>query len=417
LVILLRRRIVKDWMSKALWLLCVSVLCVACSPESNTFESGEGDAGGAEDPVAAEARRRVLESVADRVVLPSLEAFVVSASQMRDAMAAWAASPTDDALRSSARRAFDEAMDDLQYLELMQFGPAGLMSDVVGGEGLRDEIYAWPLVNRCRVDQETMEPAHADAALLAAEQINVRGLGAVEYLMESTAEGNACAPNSALNQGPWLSETIEQRRARQVRYMATASTLIADLAVQLRDFWVPGAGDFRGALVDAGREGSPYPTVQEALNAVTDAMFYLEKETKDMKLAQPTGLRDCTAATCPEFLESAFALRSGRNVRVNLDAFVDLYHGGPDAAAGTGFDDLLDAVGQAELRADMDQRIAEAEQAVVRVESGMEQLLSEQPAVVVEVHDQMKLMLDLFKTQFVSVLDLDIPQRAEGDND
>ena len=64
-----------------------------------------------------------------------------------------------------------------------------------------------------------------------------------------------------------------------------------------------------------------------------------------------------------------------------------------------------------------DQRIVEAELAVVRVESGMEQLLAEQPEVVVEVHDQLKLMLDLFKTQFVSVLDLDIPQRAEGDND
>lgn len=405
------------WMSKVFLVLLVSTVCCACAPESNTFGTADSDAGTDGDVAAAEARRRVLESVADRVVLPSLEAFVASSSAMRDAMQAWAEAPADEALRLAARQSFDDAMDDWQYLELMQFGPAGLMSDVVGGESLRDEIYAWPLVNRCRIDQETMEPAHEDAALLGAEQINVRGFGALEYLMDSTADTNACAPNSALNQGVWQSETEQQRRARQVRYMSTVSSLIADRAVQLLEFWSPQAGNFRNALVNAGGDGSPYPTVQEALNAVTDAMFYLEKETKDMKLAQPAGLRDCVEATCPEFLESAYAFRSGRNVRVNLDAFVDLYHGGPDADAGVGFDDLLDAVGQSELRADMEQRIVEAEQAVVRVEAALERLLSEQPEVVVEVHDQLKLLLDLFKTQFVSVLDLDIPQRAEGDND
>ena len=35
-----------------------------------------------------------------------------------------------------------------------QLGPAA-SALTTGGEGLRDEVYSWPTVNPCRVDQET----------------------------------------------------------------------------------------------------------------------------------------------------------------------------------------------------------------------------------------------------------------------
>ena len=47
---------------------------------------------------------------------------------------------------------------------------AGLAAGLVAGAaGLRDEIYAWPLVNRCRIDQETTESAHESTGTLRAE--------------------------------------------------------------------------------------------------------------------------------------------------------------------------------------------------------------------------------------------------------
>lgn len=397
-------------------LIGASAIGVGCVSEGTTsFGSGDD---GLPASTGAEVRRQVLASVADNVILPALQRFDESSTLLSVAASDWAASPADAEVRGALVSAYEAAMDDWQYLEVLQVGPAGLMSAVAGGEGVRDEVYAWPLVNRCRIDQETLEPAHASEELLAAEPVNVRGLGALEYLIFHPGDANACAPNSAINtEGTWNALTQEERLGRRAVYASVAAGLIEDQAERLSTMWSTAGGDFRSEFVRAGDTSTTYSSVQEALNALSDAMFYLEKETKDMKLATPLGLVSCSTATCPEQLEAALSMRSGRNVVVNLQAFVDIYRGGPSSGDSFGFDDLLDAAGQTELRADMDQLIAEAELAVGAVATDMERLLVDEPAVVLEAHDRLKMMLDVFKTQFIGVLDLDLPQRAEGDND
>lgn len=396
----------------------LSALGTGCVSEGMTsFGDGRGD-DALPPSTGAEVRRQVLASVADNVILPALQRFEGAAASLSVSASTWAADPNDDAARVSLIAAYESALDEWQYLEVLQIGPAGLMSAVAGGEGIRDEVYAWPLVNRCRVDQETLEPAHASAELLAAEPVNVRGLGALEYLIFHPDDANACAPNSAINvDGTWDATSADERQSRRAAYAAVVASLIEDRAVQLAAMWSPTGANFRDEFVRAGDTSSTYASVQEALNALSDAMFYLEKETKDMKLATPLGLTNCSTATCPEALEAALSARSGRNVQVNLQAFVDTYRGGSSAEQSFGFDDLLVAAGQTELRSDMDQLIAEAEQAVAAVSTNMEQQLVSDAAVVLEAHDRLKMMLDVFKTQFIGVLDLDLPQRAEGDND
>ena len=78
-----------------------------------------------------------------------------------------------------------------------------------------------------------------------------------------------------------------------------ASVRVASRAKELRDAWSPSGGDFLARFSKVGADDAAYPTTQEALNAVSDALFYLDKETKDMKLAIPAGLKDCTSETCP----------------------------------------------------------------------------------------------------------------------
>ena len=39
-------------------------------------------------------------------------------------------------------------------------------------------------------------------------------------------------------------------------------------------------------------------------------MYYLSKETEDMKLGTPLGITGCSAEQCPEALESQWALQS-----------------------------------------------------------------------------------------------------------
>jgi uncharacterized protein len=362
-------------------------------------------------------KRGVLASIADNVVLPSLAQFVADAQALEAALQSYAATP-DEAGLTAAQDAWRTALLSWQYIEVMQFGPAGLMESVAGGESIRDEIYSWPLINRCRVDQESVEPAHADPVALAAEAINVRGLAALEYLLFDIDSENACAPNSALNtSGSWAALSAEDIVARRAVYAHTASQLLTQQAVRLHDFWRPESGNFRAELVNAGQGSETWPTVQDALQSISDAMFYAEKETKDMKLATPAGLRDCTTATCPEALEHPFANASGDAAMANLQAFGALLNGAPWGEEGTGFLDLLTAAGATELVAEISLRYDDAVAVMQPLQGNMETLLVTDPAIVVTGHDGVKALLDLFKTEFISILDLDLPQRAEGDND
>jgi uncharacterized protein len=253
---------------------------------------------------------------------------------------------------------------------------------------------------------------------VSAEAINVRGLDALEYLLFAPNADNACAPNSAINtDGSWaaLSEAdIWQRRAT---YAATAASLVVQSATELQQMWAPEGGNFYGEFVTAGQGSTTYATVQDALQAISDAMFYAEEETKDMKLAEPAGLQNCDTATCPDELEHPFAQYSGESTLINLQAWAELYRGAPEGVDGTGFDDLLVAVGSEALVTTVDERLAAALASLQPLQGAMETELASNPAAVVAAHDATKALLDLFKTQFISVLDLDLPARAEGDND
>jgi predicted lipoprotein len=398
----------------------LSTAVSGCGEEGITG-AGTPDAGGGQDTgesaETTDLKRRLLTSIADHVVLPSLAQFVADAQALELALQSYAEAP-DNAQLTEARNAWRVAMLSWQAVEVMQFGPAGLMESVVGGESIRDEIYSWPLVNRCRVDQETVEPAHADPTALAAEAINVRGLAALEYLLFDSDTANACAPNSALNtDGTWAALSAEEIVARRAIYAWSASRLITQQAVRLHDFWRPESGNFRAELVNAGQGSETWPTVQDALQSISDAMFYAEKETKDMKLATPAGLRDCTTTTCPEALEHPFANTSGDAALANLRTFGALLNGAPWGEEGTGFLDLLSAAGATALVTEITVRYDDAVAVLEPLQGTMESLLVADPATVVTAHDGVKALLDLFKTEFIGVLDLDLPQRAEGDND
>jgi hypothetical protein len=78
---------------------------------------------------------------------------------------------------------------------------------------------------------------------------------------------------------------------------------------------------------------------------------------------------------------------------------------------------LLSAAGATALVTEITVRYDDAVAVLEPLQGNMESLLVADPATVVTAHDGVKALLDLFKTEFIGVLDLDLPQRAEGDND
>ncbi|MBH24189.1 MAG: hypothetical protein CMH57_06995 [Myxococcales bacterium] len=402
----------------SLWLLSVVLLttgALSCS------DSGSGAASNPDEQLGDDAltlRREVLGHLGESVILVEYRAFEQAAEALEQASGAWAESGAD-ADRQAAQEAWRAAMSQWQRCELLQVGPAGLMGTVAGGEDLRDEIYSWPLTNPCRVDQEVVEAAFDDPTAFAEEPVNVRGLDALEYLLFSASADNACAPNSAINRdGAWAALSADELAGRRARYSRTLAADLRARAAALRTAWEAEGGNFLLELREAGASSQTYPSTQDALNALSDAMFYLEKETKDMKLAIPAGLSDaCSVETCPEDLESPYAQHSKENIIANLRSFRLMLLGAEPGVEAPGFDDLLIIVGAEEVLTALVEGIDAAMTALEAIDGTMAEALATNPESVVTAYEALQSMLVEFKTRFIGVLDLEIPQRAEGDND
>lgn len=360
-------------------------------------------------------RAEVVAALATNVLYPEIQSFETIAATLDTAVAAYAAAPTDTALGDAARQAWRDAMEAWQRLELMQVGPLGYPATTVAGQGLREEIYSWPVVSRCGMDEHLVAQTYTPPATLAAEPVNVRGFAALEYLLFNTNTGNSCGSLNAINStGTW--NAIADLDVRRANYASSVATLIHQQATAIRQEWDPAGGNFLATISNAGMSGSVYPSAQEALNGISNGMFYIDLVTKSMKVAIPAGISaSCGAESCPASVESALSDSSLLHIKTNLIAYRLLVTGGDGAALG--FDDLLYSIDQGDLVALMLADIDAAIAAVDAVPGPLETAVVMNPLEVQALHDALKTMTDLLKGQFIGLLDLDRPMAAAGDND
>jgi predicted lipoprotein len=361
------------------------------------------------------ARTEYLTAFADCAVTSTTQ-FEAAATQLNVATQAWAQSPSAQT-QADARAAFQVAMDAWQVLEVMGDGPAADRS-VAGGQDLRNDIYSWPLVSRCGVEEVIVSKGY-EAPDFGTLLINKRGLAALEYLMFYEGADTACAATSTIvSSGSWAALSAGERDSRKQAYAARAAGHVLEKATALKAAWDPASGNFHKTLTNPGSDNAVYPTTQKALNAVSDALFYVEGEVKDMKLAPPLALRDCSKDVCPELLESTYAKRSRRNIEQNFEGFRRLMFGCEANHEGKGFDELLLSLSAQDhvdrLRA-ADAQVTAALAAIAPAELDVT-LTTDKPKVRA-LYDANKALTDLLKTEFSTVLDLELPMSLEGDND
>lgn len=387
---------------------------------SDSPPGAEEACGGFDFSPRAFSRRELLASVADCAFLHYCD-FAASVEPLVAATATLATDPGNDSNRALAQAAFRTAVASWQRAEAFRFGPAARSSEPAGRD-LRDAIYAWPLRSECKVDEQLVSRAYASPEFAGLDfrlsPLTGRSLTAVEYLLFNAGPSNACSAFSEINaSGSWAALGDAERHARRASYAAAAAR---DIQARSEDLLAAfrGPSGFRAQLLSAGAAGSPFPTEQAALNAVSDALFYLDLEVKDFKLARPLGLTpDCTAATCPSEVEAAHARLSSENLKQNLLGFQRSFAGcGADPGA-LGFDDWLRDMGASDLADRMLANIAAARGAADSLSAPLEELLSSDPESVRAVHAAVKAVTDLLKTEFVTVLNLELPAATEGDND
>jgi predicted lipoprotein len=377
--------------------------------------TGKGGAGGTgPDPTAPFTKAALLAAVADCAV-GRYQEFDEAATFLdgKARTAAASAAPVDVI---SLREAWISAMAKWEETELFRFGPMARAVDP-GGKDIRDQIYGWPLFNRCGIEERIVSRGY-EASDFGAALINLRGLGAFEYAAFYEGTDNACTSFSTINaQGTWAALGAGELARRKLGYAAAVGKDVLAHTKALLDAWSPTGGNFRAELLGAGTTSATFMSEQKALNAVSDALFYIELEAKDWKLGHPVGLGDCTTGTCPEALESQFARQSTAHLRHNLTGFRRLFQGCDPGFGGFGFDDWLRAVGAAELATRMLAALSSAEEAVDKLDPPLEQALATDPAKVMAVYTAFKGLTDLLKTEFVTVLNLELPKTTQGDND
>lgn len=362
----------------------------------------------------------LLASIAE-CALTRYEAHRQAALELQRAARAFATDRSDsNAL--AAQNAWRQAISAWQRAELFRFGPAARTGEP-GAQDLRDQIYGWPLVSRCKVDEQLVGQDY-EKPEFSASLINGRTHSSLDYLLFYSGSDNGCSSFSAINaNGSWDALGAQEIRTRRAAYADAVSSLVYANATRLVEQWVPPQGDFPngqnfcGKLASAGAGSSVFDSDQAALNAVSDGLFYVDKELKDWKLGRPVGLVDCFAAACPEAVELPYSKGSLAHIANNLAGFRDLFEGCSGAGLRLGFDDWLIAVGAESVGQRMLTALDGAEREVAKVPGPLDAAVTNDKASVERAYAAVKQLTDILKTEFVTVLNLELPKSVEGDND
>lgn len=397
---------------------------IACTLTLGACGGGGGGGGGVSSPVdtADDARRTVLADIGGEVILPAIEGFTPLAQQLQGALDSYAAD-LSSSNRDAARTAWASAMAAFSRIEVMQLGPAAADSEM-GGENLRDLIYFWPSRNECLIDNA----AYSNSAVDQNTRADSMGLGAIEYLLWFDGDNPNCPPGSGVN-----------RNQARADHAARIAAFITTQATELQTSWQASGENFLGEFANAGAGSNTYSSPQDALDALSVALFYVEKQTKDSKIACPTGI-GATGQVCTgndvDRAEHPYARRSLTSMRANVQAFRDTFTG---LDGGRGINDLLIGIDRQDLATEilseldavlnhLDTRIGPA---VDGFESGVENISSANdcsnaaanpnggaadPAVC-SLHGLIKTAMDTFRGPIVAALSLKTPDSAAGDND
>lgn len=424
--------------SKVLTLGFAAVLLQGCGTDP-MGQSGEGTIAGEEGNLSGAPAgdvvllNEVLTDIGHHVILPTYAAFEANAAGLVTALADYAvlleAGTATEQDLEVARAQWKSTMIAWQAAEVLQLGPAapvGALEPAVGAMGLRDEIYSWPTVNQCRVDQELIEAKFTDLGFFDQELNNVYGLDASEYLLFASGTDNACPPQASINaEGEWAALSAEELAKSRIAYSLALAENVLTRADELHAAWALDEGNFVSDFASAGLEGSVYASAQEALNDLSDALFYIERVVKDYKLARPIGVLGCSQTTCPDNVESRFSKMSKEAIIANLQAAHQIFTGAQGEVTRLGLEDYLNSIeGGETIVLPMVESLGQTVQALEGLDTSIYDAVAIEgecvegsTEAVCAIYFSLKGFTDRLKTNFLDVLKLDLPASATGDAD
>jgi hypothetical protein len=359
-------------------------------------------------------RSAMLAHLSSELIAPIQSDFAVAAAALPPAIDAHCAvldaGGDPAATLDAARAAWRSAVDVWQRADAVLVGPAAMDSRTI-----RSRIYAWPLFASCSVDRDTaliwIDPPSYD---VTTRLDNARSLTAIEYLLYTTETAHTCAVEPT----GWGTLAADLPRAR----CRLASAIAADVRAQADGLAAAWANGYTAELAGAGVPPSTIPTAHEGVNRVSDSLFYADRIVKDMKLGEAAGIVANACGTvqmpCDREVELRFADRGTFAIRINLATLRAAFTGTVDATTdGPAFDDFLAAVGASDVAARMVGEIDAAIALAAALPDSYATALSANYADVVALHAATKAITDDLKSQFLTLLALEIPDDVAADND
>lgn len=362
-------------------------------------------------PSAAEFSRKLLREHASACVQYHYCRFAEKADALAEASVSWKAQGSAGSLLT-AQRAWQGAIEEWSLAEAMQFGPAASAAvaaskDIYQGQGLRDLIQSWPVVARCKVDEQVALQKYKSLGM-SAVTISGRGLSGLEALLFYSGFDTECAANSSTSD-VWGTLSSGEIQSRRRDYAAVLGADVQAYAHQLVDLWSPSGQNFEEKFVSA----SGYPDEQEAMTILGWALMYVDFEVKDYKIGTPAQIITGAPVLGPE---AQFAGIQSELLRRNLRGFREIFQGcGPDYS-GVGFDDWLIAAGHGELADSLIAASEKAERTIGALGPFGGLTLAELTEAYSAVRDLGNLLeTDLFGAG--SPINLKVPASVEGDTD
>jgi len=329
----------------------------------------------------------------------------------------------------AAQTAWRQLMTLWQRAEVHTLGPAADDASF-----LRNRIYAYDTdpLDTCLTDRVVVLAEEADFDVNL-RSVSARGLDALEYLLFNEDLTHSCTTANEQTDS-WNARPELERMQARCDYALDLALDIDEAATAIHEAWLPAGGNFRETFI-----GNP-DTSEVILSTVSDAMFYIEQDSKDNKLGIPLGINDgCDALACPEAVESPLSNNALQNLRANIESFADLYTGGE----GLGFDDIISAADMAPINTAfagdaediitlIDSMIADDANLQTQAQSILDSVdgvdtdactaSSTNPTVDTTVsgcalYGLFSRQNDRLRTDFITVVGVDLPNRVQGDSD
>lgn len=372
----------------------------------------------------------MLANYADSIIVPNYESLADTTNLLAAESGSIATycsaigSDNEASARSAAQAVWKTTMDAWQTTTLHELGPIQ-----ANNNALRNRISSFARgssLSTCGVDQAVVLADTDPNFSLSSRSANQRGLGAVEYLLFSDNLEHSCS-SQITETTDWNTRPETERKQLRCDY---AQTLVEDInaaAQSVVTAWLIDADNYRSQFLNPA-------LLDTNLKALSDALFYLDTETKDTKLGIPLGISaTCSQPSCPEVIESPYAEYSLNNIAQNLQSFLNLLQGG----SGLGFDDIIAQAGVPEvtelMRQNTEAAIGEINTMSTSLRQQAESISDEEAAQICltaantpdsqrsipacNLYGYLRRVTDTLKVGFVAAVDVDLPDRAQSDND